>query len=277
MNEIRPNSPTHLDSPWGWFQKSALLKITQQLPEGVSRSAIISTYTALCHIASNKGESVFSEPLGEVSRLSGGLDRKTLEKAFVVLEVCGLLIVEKRYNSEKKQWFEHRYSLLVCDDKVSDTYGNHSSTSGSDSQTSGNAQKSTTPQFLKNKKNLKNNNNPKSSISEDCEKIYQLYPKKVGRGSALKAIRKALKTVSFEILYSKVSRYAESRVGEDSTFTPNPASWFNDQRWEDDESTWFQGKTSSRDVSGLEVLSETDEEIIYKDPSSNDGMRKVKK
>lgn len=71
-----------------------------------------------------------------------------------------------------------------------------------------------------------------------CEELYSLYPKKVGRGDAVKAIRKALAKVPFNVLREAVSAYAQARTGQDPQFTPHPATWFNQERWNDDRSTW---------------------------------------
>lgn len=69
------------------------------------------------------------------------------------------------------------------------------------------------------------------------EEIYDLYPHKVGKPSALKAIRKALKSHNPAFLKEKTAAYAEAVKGTD-TILPNPATWFNDERFENDPSTW---------------------------------------
>lgn len=70
------------------------------------------------------------------------------------------------------------------------------------------------------------------------ERIYQLYPRKIGKGAAIKAIRKALGLVSFELLEMAVTEYAKAREGQDQDYTPYPATWMNQQRWLDDRATW---------------------------------------
>lgn len=68
--------------------------------------------------------------------------------------------------------------------------------------------------------------------------IYEAYPKKVAKALALKAIRKALAKVSFEELLEAVVAYAAARKNQERCFTPHPASWFNQERWSDDRTTW---------------------------------------
>lgn len=59
-------------------------------------------------------------------------------------------------------------------------------------------------------------------------------PKKVGRGKAEQSYRKASKTVSEEILIAAMQRYARSRIDQDPTFTKHPATWLNQQCWDDE-------------------------------------------
>jgi len=86
-----------------------------------------------------------------------------------------------------------------------------------------------------------------SSKNKDIiEKIYQAYPKKVGKAKALKAIAKAIKKIDHEKLLSIVEQYAVSRQGEDPQYTPHPSTWFNAERWNDDQSTWKSKKPNAR-------------------------------
>ena len=77
--------------------------------------------------------------------------------------------------------------------------------------------------------------NPEQVKPED---IYQAYPKKVGKGSAIKAIKKAIKTINPNELLEIVKVYSTKVDGQDKKFIPHPSTWFNDMRWEDDQSTW---------------------------------------
>ena len=74
--------------------------------------------------------------------------------------------------------------------------------------------------------------------SNDAEEIYRLYPRKEARADALKAIEKALRKVSAELLKEAVSAFAEAKRGQESKFIPHPATWFNGERWTDDRATW---------------------------------------
>lgn len=72
------------------------------------------------------------------------------------------------------------------------------------------------------------------SVEERAVALYMAYPRKVARGAAVKAIKKALRKEEFEFLMEAVLAYADSRDGQDSQYTPYPATWFNQERWADD-------------------------------------------
>lgn len=81
--------------------------------------------------------------------------------------------------------------------------------------------------------NTKGLNEPKPE-----DRIYDSYPRRIGKPAALKAIRLALKTTPFETLADAVGRYALLTArwpAPDRQFIPHPATWFNQRRWEDPE------------------------------------------
>lgn len=73
--------------------------------------------------------------------------------------------------------------------------------------------------------------------SDPAEEIYAAYPKKVAKPAALRAIQRALKKHPAAFLLERTRRYADLYRG-DPRFIPNPANWFSDERFLDDESTW---------------------------------------
>jgi uncharacterized protein YdaU (DUF1376 family) len=86
-----------------------------------------------------------------------------------------------------------------------------------------------------------------SGKPDPIEAIYQAYPRKVGKQGALKAIGRAVQRLhasgmpmreAQEFLWKTVSTYAKSPAGNDGTFTPHPATWFNDGRYDDDQNEW---------------------------------------
>jgi hypothetical protein len=78
-----------------------------------------------------------------------------------------------------------------------------------------------------------------------AEAIYALYPRKVGRKPAIAAIMKAMKSTGLlEMdMQNRVRAYAAAVATwpeQDKTFIPNPATWFNQQRFMDDAATWLR-------------------------------------
>lgn len=68
--------------------------------------------------------------------------------------------------------------------------------------------------------------------------IYDAYPRKVGKGPAVKSIIKALAKIEPSELLKRTLAYAAARANEDPQFTPHPATWFNQERFNDDPATW---------------------------------------
>jgi len=79
--------------------------------------------------------------------------------------------------------------------------------------------------------------NPDSLFPSEAEQIYAAYPYKVGRPVALRAITKALRNHTFDFLLERTQEFAKIRNG-DKSFIPNPSTWFNQERFNDDPSTW---------------------------------------
>lgn len=73
---------------------------------------------------------------------------------------------------------------------------------------------------------------------EKKEEIYAAYPLKRAKPDALRAISKALNNHPFEFLLSQTKAYAAARNGN-LAYVPNPATWFNQERFNDDPSTWL--------------------------------------
>ncbi|MGN7962166.1 hypothetical protein [Brucella sp. 22210] len=76
-----------------------------------------------------------------------------------------------------------------------------------------------------------------SSISLENEfeqQFWPAYPRRVGKGQALKAFRSARKQAELETILAGVRRYAADRQGENPEFTKHAATWLNGQCWTDE-------------------------------------------
>ena len=87
---------------------------------------------------------------------------------------------------------------------------------------------------------------PAEGVSDQHEVLYAAYPRKIGKLAALKAIERALAHVKalnhqpdpYAWLLGRVQAYAAARAGQDPQYTPHPATWFNQRRFDDDPHEW---------------------------------------
>jgi 5-methylcytosine-specific restriction endonuclease McrA len=81
---------------------------------------------------------------------------------------------------------------------------------------------------------------PKQILENQAEEIYKHYPRKVGKPAAIKAIISAIAKVKgdYAFLEERTRAFAKSPAGNAGDFTPYPATWFNQERYNDDEREW---------------------------------------
>jgi hypothetical protein len=86
-----------------------------------------------------------------------------------------------------------------------------------------------------------------SLIDDWATEIYEHYPRKVGRPKAIQSIKKALGKVSVGYLLGITKQYAIAVANSDPLFIPHPTTWFNQERYNDNPSTWPRiGKGAGR-------------------------------
>lgn len=82
---------------------------------------------------------------------------------------------------------------------------------------------------------------PKAAERPIEERIYEAYPRKVGRQDAIKAIRKCCMAASGDAILESTIAYARAvsqwPPGEEQ-FVPHPSTWFNRGSFTDDPQTW---------------------------------------
>jgi len=85
------------------------------------------------------------------------------------------------------------------------------------------------------KKNITKNNNLKNNerIYSDLEfdSFWSYYPKKVDKGAALRAFRKAAKSEDVALIVKGAKDYAEDPNLPEKQFIKNPATWLNAEAW----------------------------------------------
>lgn len=77
---------------------------------------------------------------------------------------------------------------------------------------------------------------PSEGADERFEKFWEVYPKKIGKGAALKAFKKI--KPSAELLQTMVNavetqKQSQQWTKDNGQFIPNPATWLNQERWND--------------------------------------------
>ncbi len=113
----------------------------------------------------------------------------------------------------------------------------------------------------KSKKHL-NNSGPK--LEQQAEEIYKIYPKKVGKPSAIKAIKKVINKDGFKHILEKTKLYAKEYNG-DHRYIPHPSTFFNKERYNDDPSEWSQNAKITSNQYGPQQISHADFEIGIKE------------
>ena len=88
---------------------------------------------------------------------------------------------------------------------------------------------------------------PLAITSPEFENWWTEYPKKVAKPAALKAWKGAISKTSIEVLLDSVKAYAAKNANTEQTYIANPATWLNQERWNDEpevpkmsESEWHE-------------------------------------
>lgn len=96
-------------------------------------------------------------------------------------------------------------------------------------------------QTLKNTSYIENN---RKQTIELFEQFWEAYPRKVGKGAALKAFEKAVKKTSAEVILAAIATWIQKPLPE-MQYIPHPATWLNQERWQDDVNAVATSKNAS--------------------------------
>lgn len=72
---------------------------------------------------------------------------------------------------------------------------------------------------------------PLSAVDGEFSRFWEIYPRRVAKGAAVKAYRAARRKASLTEILDGVAAYAKSA---DPRYTAHPATWLNAERWADD-------------------------------------------
>ncbi len=105
------------------------------------------------------------------------------------------------------------------------------------------------------KSKVDTNKKSKQEVNTLFENWWSEYPKKVKKLSAAKSfgtklvmIRSREENNSVEFLLERTRQFAKSRIGEPVQFTPYPASWLNENRFDEDPESWAVHKGNGHSV-----------------------------
>lgn len=84
---------------------------------------------------------------------------------------------------------------------------------------------------------LFNDVEPVSSYSDDFESWWKAYPRRQGKGKAYDAWQQALRKGTANQMIDSAIKYATSPDLPEVKFVPLPATWLNQERWNDDVMT----------------------------------------
>lgn len=149
---------------------------------------------------------------------------KTVDRAVQELVALGAVTVEHRKVDGSDEWASNEYTLIMSPPgvKITPPWGKNDTT-GRD----------------KNGKRSKASNNqsqePKSSSSVDDEfpEFWNLYPRKVGKGGAIVAYRRARKQAKQQEILAGLHLYLLT-CPKEKHFIAHPTTWLNQARWADE-------------------------------------------
>ena len=98
------------------------------------------------------------------------------------------------------------------------------------------------------------------SIFDD---LWKIYPKKVGKGTARKALATAMKKAPIDKIQNSLSLFVRSWGNQDKKFMPHLATWLNGERWDDEiQQPSLQDMTSDQQMQAILGSLATDRKMI---------------
>ena len=241
--------------PWEWQ-----VRITGSLLDRVSevKPAAFAIYLRLLYHADKHGQ---CWPAGETMAVKSGMNIKTVQRAIKRLESEGWITTDRTGHDENG----HRRNVYtITPQEPGDKNGTRTGGPGTKNvarpgdKLSQSLATKTVQEQTPIEPTPKEQEQPrsKSQYTSDFEAWWKVYPRRVGKRKAFAAWKVALKNVEGngeapETLLEITRRYAASPAGNAGEFTPHPATWLNQGRYEDDPAEW-QDKTASKPSKPLE-------------------------
>jgi len=90
------------------------------------------------------------------------------------------------------------------------------------------------PDSKPNSKPDTNTSSKDDEVNYYFDQLWEMYPRKVGKGQARKAYVAASKKIDFFDLLPKLEAYVATLDGKDKQYMPHLATWLNGERWADE-------------------------------------------
>jgi hypothetical protein len=176
--------------------------------------------------------------------LDENITSETVDQWLCVLAESGVIVryevAGTRYLAVKN-WSEHQKPQHPGKDLFPNYFDANATVLESDEecmQPSCNLHATCTPELSRDelsRDNLFNDVERESSYSEDFESWWKLYPRKQGKGLAYSSWLKAIAKDKPDVLIDAAGKYAKSpSLPSEVKFIPLPATWLNQERWNDD-------------------------------------------
>ena len=85
----------------------------------------------------------------------------------------------------------------------------------------------------------------KDNARDAHDSFWEVCPRKVGKGSSKKAWRGAILKTSPETIIAAMRVFASKQAGQDEKYIPHPATWLNQERWQDADLQVNSGQSSN--------------------------------
>ena len=99
---------------------------------------------------------------------------------------------------------------------------------------------------------------PARTIEDDFADWYEQYPRKRGKGQALKAYKAARKKATGRQLYDAIRSQADSLTAKGADYCPYPATWLNGERWADASDAEVPTSAQHNPYANLKVVGRDD-------------------
>lgn len=215
------------------FLRSAMAETLRTAPDVLLANAVRTAREAhlasILYCAQNQTDGMF--PVRTIKALTV-IQSEAEEAAITALFDAGLWINHKGGLAEVHDYLEHQMSAAQIQQKSN---AGRIGAEAKHGKTNANRTDSATGTTDANRSAEKKRK--EEILRANFDEWYSHYPKKVGKPSALKAFRTAIKKISLEDLIAATDLYANSVRDVDPKFIKGPGPWLNDERWEASLST----------------------------------------